>query len=399
MIIFIFYVIIVYGLSFNESERTFMTDVQEFYIHGLATVTIDMISPQTPVVEIRLLPNYSGDLNDLEKLRKIAKTTEGPDDIYLRCNDTTALDSPELAKFAEVLKHWDADGDDEPDCDHILDEINDALWRSDEEPKVFHRPQSGFFSRAVMALVPKAPERHIVFSFGELRERIGRSMILWSIPMLLAFIGLVLLQNHLMPFMQYSVISGLQEIYTQIGLTSWMIMPAVVLTIIIGAKIAGIGAKDVPSSLSKHTYGFFNKAAVSEEQAFREGSESWSKFGIARSCVAFGLIHQVNLFYPLATIVPLALGGLLLTMIYRHTYRQTHFRRTAVLKASVWHRAYNKIALTAVGISLVAIVGLEALEYFGVFAAVAGIGFVWQRSRQYVGDRRQNTTLEPAMAH
>lgn len=369
-----------------------MTSAQPLTIPGLAEVTIDTVDPETPVVEIRLLPEYRGDLND------IAAETPGPDDVYLRCNDTSALNNPALAKFMEVLHHWDTNGDGEADFDHVKNAIDVALWRSDDEPNVFHRPQSGYYTRLVMSMVPKAPKRHTVFSFGELRPRFCWYHHVAALPMLAFFIAAVLLQNEHLPFMKYSVVGGLQEIYTRLGVVSWLVLPLMIVTIILGMKLMAIGAKESPSPLSRHTYGFFNKAAVYEEQAFREGSESWSFAGRARSCVAFGLIHMVNLIYPLASILPLTVGGALLTWIYVRTYRKSQFRRTAVLEAAVWHRVYNRMALIAICVSLTIMIGLEVLVHFGIFAVVVGIGFAWQRF--HFRDERSNEIVpEPVAVH
>jgi hypothetical protein len=349
-----------------------LTIVRKFEIPGLATVSLDTRDNSNPLLEIQLSPEYSGDLND------IALHTDGDDDIYLRCDQVKAVNSPELAKFVEVMSHYDFTGDGLPDCDEIIDAIEEAFWQSKEKPDVFHRPNGGWYTRAVMSIMPPAPVRHIVFSFGELRPRFRLHHFAYGIAMLSVFIGLVLLQDHFFPFMKYSPLSGGAAAIEAVGLPKWTTIPIIVIVVFILTKRSRPSNKP---SISRHTYGFFNGAAVFEEQAFREGAESWSFWQRFRSCVAFGAIHMVNLFYPLATILPLAVGGALLTVIYLRNYRRTGFRRAAVLEAAVWHRVYNKIALTVAAVALVITIGYMLA---GLFAALFGLaiffGFVRQRS-------------------
>lgn len=337
-----------------------MTIVRTFPIPGLATVQLDTRDNLRPNLQIRLDPEYRGDLNDL------AQETPGPADLYLSCDHATARGNALLAKFMEVMTHWDYTGDGVPDCDEIIEAIDTALYDTDDRPKPFHRPRGGIFVRAVMAMMPPTPERHIVYSFGELKPRYRWYHFAAAIPMLLAVIGLITLQDELLPFMAYNVVTGFLAAMAAVGLSTWIgLLLFMLLTILVQRR-----ADRHEQTVAPHTYGFFNKAAVYEEQAFREGSERWSFFEGLRSCLAFGAIHMVNLIYPLAAILPLALGGALFMAVYLRTYRRTRWRRGAVLEASVWHRVYNKVALTATAIWLVLALGQGALMLFGVFGVL-----------------------------
>lgn len=339
-----------------------MSLVRTYHIPGLATVHLDTSKDREPALTITLEPGYDGDLRDF------APEASGA---YLTCDHASAINNPRLARFVETMKHWDHDFDGIPDCDHIIEDIEEALWQSREEPEVFHRPTGGWYTRLVIALLPPAPDRHIVFSFGELRPRFRWYHHVAALPMLALFIGLVYLQTSLLPWMSYNVITGLQAVAESAGVSFILVLIVFFAVMRLGRSRARAGA-----STSPHTYGFFNKAALLEEQGWREGSERWSILGRFRSCVSFGLIHMVNLIYPLASILPLAIGGGLLTYIYLRKYKETHFRRTATLEAAVWHRVYNRIALIAVSISLISILSEKAIGMFAAFAVVEGFNMM-----------------------
>jgi hypothetical protein len=353
-----------------------------FRIRGLAEVYLDTSNNLSPTLEIVLDPNYRGDLND------IARKTAGPDDVYLRCNDASAINNPALAKFMEVLSHWDTTGDRRPDYGHVVDAIEDALWQSHDKPQEFHRPNSGWYTRLVMSVMPPPPEHHITFSFGELRPRFRWYHHAAALPMLAAVIALIQVQIHFVSWLAISPLTAGTAVAEMLGLPWWVGL--VVVFVIVNIAIRR--SKSRGNTLSMHTYGFFNKAALYEEQAFREGSENWTRWQRWRSHFAFGAIHQVNLFYPLATILPLALGGALFMSVYLHVYRKTHFRRAAVLEATLWHRVYNRMALTAFVVSLITLLGFEAVSLLAIVGLLVVLGTVIDHRRM----RQQGTVPVPA---
>lgn len=344
----------------------FVSGAQRFVVPGLASITIDPQDDGEPLLEIVLDPSYEGDLNDL------AEHNIHPDGVYLRCDSTSCINDPALAKFMEVLSHWDHNQDGVFDGDAIRSAIDDAMWRSRDLPDEFHRPAIGWYAGTLMKLMPPAPERHIVFSFGELKERFRWWHYVVASPLILVILGLVQLQIHLLPVMQYNVITGIMAIGEAVGLNG-LIALGVALALIMLFHRRGAAA---PLSQSRHTYGFFNKYAVYEEQGFREGAESWNLRQRIISCLVFGAIHMTNLIYPLATILPLALGGAVFMAVYLRVYRRTKFRRSAVLTAALVHRVYNRIALAAFVISLFLLLGWAALGLFGVAALFAIVALV-----------------------
>ena len=336
-------------------------ELREFVIPGLATVTIDSRNNYEPLLKIMLDPAYRGDLNDLERQNPY------PAGVYLECDSTSCINDPLLAKFMEVASHWDYDFNGTFDADELVNAIEAAMWRSRDTPDEFHRPSHGWYTGTLMKLMPPAPKRHIVFSFGELRERFRWYHYVLAIPTIAAVIGIIQLQIHYLPVLKYNVITGLMAIGETLGLNKWVTFGIVMVAL---QFLLGRRNKHNSSSTSRspHTYGFFNKAAVYEEQAFREGSESWNPWQRFMSCFVFGAIHMTNIIYPLATILPLAMGGAVFMAVYLRVYRRTKFRRSAVLASALVHRVYNRIAITAFLISLVLILGWAVLSMFGVAA-------------------------------
>ena len=342
-----------------------MDHVSEYRIPGLATVTLRRDYWEGPILEIRLDPAYQGDLND------IASTTPGAQDLYLRCDMYTAADSPELAKFLEVMDQWDYTGDGEPDCDGVIDAIRAALYMDSSTLRPFERPHGSIYVDALMRLMPPAPSRHITFSFGRLRPRYRWYHYASAIPAIAIVFGLIQLELRLLPWMGYSVVTGLAALTTGIGIPPAFGLVAVLLAVFLLVKLNVLRMRSSASSVSPYTYGVFNKAAVFEEQAFREGAEHWSVFQRARSCLIFGAVHMINLIYPLAAILPLALGGSLFMAAYLITYRRTKSRRAAVLESSLWHRVYNRIALITIVLVLIVSFGTIIYNIVGVVLLLA----------------------------
>ena len=336
-----------------------MSGLKTFVVPGLATVTLDTEDDNRPLLSIRLDPAYAGDLNDIEQNNEF-----GPG-IYLECNSVSCIDNANLAKFIEVMAHWDHDHDGKFDADTVVTAIEDAFWASREKPYEFRRSQSDLYTRALMRLMPPAPARHIVFSFGELRKRFGWRHYAIAVPTMVLVIAVLNIQTTLWPVMGYSVITGVMAIGQHFGINpilAWFVFYFAWSAL--NRRFSN--DKEDDRSFSTHTYGFFNRAAISEEQAFREGAENWSFGQRAMSCFVFGAVHMMNLIYPLATILPLALGGAVFMGVYLHVYRKTRFRRSAVLASAIVHRVYNRIALAALVIWLVGTLGLAALKIFGI---------------------------------
>jgi hypothetical protein len=327
--------------------------VETIVVPKLATITIDSEHSWTPLVEIVLDDDYLGDLNDLEA------DNPYPERVFFRGDHASSINDPDLVRFMEVLRHWDHDGDGTYDADHVMERIEKVLWRHRDSTEEFRRPSGTVYTDLLMRFMPPAPERHIVFSYGELKPRFKRWHYLLAIPALAVVLGLVNLQIFLFPVMRHSVLTMVGMGVEKVGLI-WGIALLVAFILVKSFLDRDDSLKGIRTH-SKYTYGFFNKAAVYEEQAFREGAEKWNASQRTMSCLVFGAIHMTNLWYPLASILPLSLGGALFMWVYLQNFEQTRFRRTAVLASSVVHRVYNKVALTVIVIAISALLGTAVL--------------------------------------
>lgn len=112
--------------------------IQTFTIPKLATVRIEGGVGEGVVVQITLDPQYRGDLND--------QTLDG-NGLYLRCTEASCINDPKLAKFMEVLHHWDHDFDGKYDGDVVANAIEEALWQTREAPDVLSVPTAGGSTR------------------------------------------------------------------------------------------------------------------------------------------------------------------------------------------------------------------------------------------------------------
>ena len=294
--------------------------MQVFEPEGLGRITIDATNPSQPRLTVWLAPKYGGEI----EFEAAAPSQDGYR-LYLDCDSASCVTDTDirrkLNKLAEVLFHHDFDRDGTYDADDVLNAIELAMWQSSEAPVIFERPKGGVYTGLLMKLlsVAPAPKRHIAYSFGELRKRFKKADYLWAIPMLVGFIALVQVQIHYVPWLKYSVITGYFEIGKRLGLSETVVICSFVVLLVLFMKR---GKRRSGRTETPHTYGLFNKAALYEEQVWREGSHRWGFTQRLISCFTFGAIHMVNLFYPLATILPLTIAGGIFMYIYLKAYRR-----------------------------------------------------------------------------
>lgn len=91
-----------------------------------------------------------------------------------------------------------------------------------------------------------------------------------------------------------------------------------------------------------------------EEEMFRLGAESWSRWRRARRSVEFGLAHAL-IGIPVGVALALSVGGGYFTWAYlRGVRRSGGSQRAGVLESARSHLAYNVTILVLVGLGLVA---------------------------------------------
>jgi len=370
-------------VHFQPTERC--TTVPIHPIPRLARININEDDPDQPVIVVFLDREYpqDGELRTLARKHHAgyAQATEEQlnDGLYLICDRHSAANNALLAALIETMHFHDYTGDGIPDCGNVIAEIERALPDTRETPLDFRHPFTGYFGRLVMSIMPPPPSSHIVMGYGRLQERMQLRHYLTAFPLIIMIIGLISLQTYFLSWTKYSAITGFTTILEKMGVPNWAALALFVGLIIGGRNYRSRKPrqrKPGTGAISQHTIGFFNGAAVLEEQTFREGSENWTTWQRCRSCIAFGLIHLGNLFYPLASVLPLALGGALFMAVYLRKYHQTKSRRLAVLSAAVWHRTYNRLALAVMVVSVAVWFGIEAIGLLAVvLALVVGTHF------------------------
>lgn len=360
-----------------------LPQLQRFVVKQLGVVEIDASDHYRPRLRVWLDEAYDGEIG--------TQMEDSRNRLYLDCTSRTCRDDKNVLRklhaFVEVLHHHDHDRDGTYDADALVAAIDTAMWETDDTPVVFERPSGGVYTSLLMGLMKLVPPpaRHIAYSFGDLRPRFKKVDYLWALPMLVGFIALVQVQIHYVPWLKYSVISGYFAFCEWLGLTGVLATVSFFVLIILWSRR---GRRRPGRTQTPHTYGLLNQAALYEEQVWRENAHRWNFGQRLISCVTFGAIHMVNLFYPLATILPLSIAGGVFMFIYLRSYRRyrlegrVHARRDATFRAAIAHRLYNRCALAAVAIVIVLVVTGETLSLMGIIGMIGALAVLTWSDRR-----------------
>ncbi|WP_156877665.1 hypothetical protein [Shimazuella kribbensis] len=309
-----------------------MTETERMEIDGLATIQID-----DGVVTIWLDKKLDGTVDftssDINYFLKNWK----PGDVYYRSIEDTPESFRRIAVLLEELSGH-------PNGALALSQLRETLPKDHWHLHDFVRPKDTGSARFCSWLLPSATKKkqtHVVYNFGNLRRYFCWWHYASAIPMLAFFIGLIYLQTHFMPWMIYSPLTGTIELGKKTSMVA--AIAGLVLLVVIDNKL-GTWQKSTGYSP------FTNKAAIYEEQAFREGAEDWRTWERFRSCLSFGLFHLPSLYYVFGMFLPHVIMGSVFMAIYLRTFRRTNCRRTAVLAASVFHVVYNRVTLIVIAL-------------------------------------------------
>lgn len=108
---------------------------------------------------------------------------------------------------------------------------------------------------------------------------------------------------------------------------------------------------------------FWDGAAMLEEQWFRTGAESWSWRQRIYSCVTFGLVHVVNIIYPIASLLVVGMVGGVMMLVYLREYRRSGDTRLATLASTKFHASYNRLAVAYMVVALSITFGPSAFSF------------------------------------
>jgi hypothetical protein len=364
--------------------------LETIVVPGLATIEI-----LGSTVIIRLDEKYDGEVDLISHDIDDHLTDWEPGGIYYSTNKQDLPSVPDqeiclrIAKLLEAITERKR-----PNASRALRRLMEVLPEKHRNLQEFVRPGntlSSKFCTWMLAPVKTTKEAPIqpVYSFGELKKRFSLKHYVFAIPMLIGTFLLIYLQTQVFSWMMYSPLTVTVEFSKKID-NSWIAIGGLVILVYLDNKLVRRSQKKV-TSYSPYTYGWLNKAAINEEQAFREGSEGWTPWERFRSCLSFGLIHQPSLIYVFGMFLPHMIMGGVFMWVYLRTYRRTQRRRTAVLAASVFHRVYNRVALSVVIVSLFTIFGHSSFNWV---TGVVGVIFTW--TAMAVSNRRNSHSIKNA---
>lgn len=216
----------------------------------------------------------------------------------------------------------------------VLSEVNDAIY---QEKFRFVRPRAsvaGFVSTALGALPPNMPVMHAT---ADNLQQVKRYRLLG--PMILGLVfSIIIFLLKVFPALSWSPYRAMRDILAgTVGVWPGTILSIIGLIVAIRLLSSGVGSDSTQG-------GFIARAALYEEQWFRAGSEDWTHAQRAYSCVAFGAIHFINVFYPIVTLIALSVAGACFMAVYLKEYRRSQSTELATLASTQVHASYNRAA-------------------------------------------------------
>lgn len=91
---------------------------------------------------------------------------------------------------------------------------------------------------------------------------------------------------------------------------------------------------------------FLDRSAITEELWFRMGAESWTPNQRFASCVNFGLVHVLTIFYPFAVLIILPFVGGIFMKVYLQEYKRSGDTTLATLASAKMHATFNRFIFT-----------------------------------------------------
>ena len=210
------------------------------------------------------------------------------------------------------------------------------------------------------------PHPVTVFNWTIFKKNFRIRHALLAIFSVLIAIGGIILMETLIPFTEYSLLSGLSALVNG-GFEKIAGKPApdiIVFAINIGIFLLLISnTKDMKNIIQGNVIMSkgIPKWAMKEEIAFRSGSENWNPIQRLMASFSFGSLHMINIIYPIAAIFALTMCGLLFTAIYRYEYKRTESVTLALREAAMVHTTHNIIAFGLLAVVL--IIGVPILVY------------------------------------
>ncbi len=248
------------------------------------------------------------------------------------------------------------------------DDVDDHQERlhayNDEEPLRYERPTRGILGWFTRRL-PAQPEGqvHLDLEWRDVRANLGIEAVILSAAMLcLVIVGITIF--FMVPFLHITLlgtIAGIVRILWHQDLHQGNFFPS---GSIGAAADDGFGwpwyvrivATFAVMALMKLFISIIPRAALDEEQLFREGAELWTWPERIKASFLFGFAHVSNLIYSVATMLALSGGGMIFTLYYLHSYHKTRDSRLATKRVAAVHSLYNMLAILLFALTLLVLI-------------------------------------------
>lgn len=240
------------------------------------------------------------------------------------------------------------------------DEYRVRIAELDEELKIlestrdfersrFRRPTGWMGSLASRWLGPLPENDCMIHPNAEQLAKVG-SYRLFAGVLVVTAIGLLLLFADFMPWMLVSpatiITMGTKALFGE----AWGVAVGVAIIVILVIFASGIKHQN------RYQAKFWDSAAMLEEQWFRMGAENWTIGQRLKSTLLFGLVHIVNIIYPVSSLLVVGAVGGVFMIVYLRAYKKTGSTELATLTSAKLHATYNRFAIVyliiAVGFSL-----------------------------------------------
>ena len=226
-------------------------------------------------------------------------------------------------------------------------ELREEQWRQHREYLMselyrlvgFRRPETGFLGLLSRPLGP-LPRHALVIQPGKKSLAELPSYRLPAFLLVLGAIALLVGLAVVAPWLVVSPLSLLTGFYS--GMFGPIAASALAVITTICLVFAAVKWKNPPLY---YEGGFFDKAAMQEEQWFRMGAESWTSRQRLISSVLFGTVHITNMFYPVTSVLVLMLVGAVFMAAYMREYRRSGDVDRATLASTKLHATYNRFAI------------------------------------------------------
>lgn len=222
--------------------------------------------------------------------------------------------------------------------DEIQTELNKLRKAIAHARKFYRRPDQGLAGLMSRALGPLPEGTKVIHPTKKNLDKV-RSYRLPAFGLVLVAITSLILLTTFVPWMRTSpatLITGLMTDWLGVGFGSIASFVLVILLLVFLGRT---------TNYNRYRGKFWDMAAMFEEQWFRTGAENWTTRQRITSNVMFGLVHVLNVIYPIASLLVVGLVGAVFMAVYLRAFKQTGSTKLATLASAKLHATYNRFAI------------------------------------------------------